>query len=825
MRSLTLKIDGLNCASCVARVEKVLQNTASVDVAYVNLATKSATVSGAGVSSKDISEILSGAGYPPKTDTIRLAIDGMSCASCVGRVERILTALDGVMDAHVNLATKEARLTVLVGMPVQEAAVRALSDAGYPVSPPDTEEPSARSDANTEIAALRHATLVAALLTLPVFILEMGSHMIPAVHHWIIGTLGIQSSRLIQFALTTAVLLGPGLVFFKKGFPAFFRGTPDMNSLVAIGTIAAWGFSTVATFAPSVLPEGRGEIYFEAAAVIVTLILLGRYLEARAKGRTGEAIARLVGLSPNSAWVERDGDVVETSIEKIVVGDILYVRPGERIAVDGSVIAGRSFVDESMVTGEPIPTLKEAGDTVIAGTINESGSFRLSAESVGADTLLSQIIRMVEDAQGARLPIQQLVNTVTGWFVPAVIAIATVTLGAWLLFGAGLGPAIVAAVSVLIIACPCAMGLATPTSIMVGTGRAAELGVLFRKGDALQTLSRIDTVAFDKTGTLTAGKPELTTFEVADGFDRDETLCWVAAVEANSEHPIASAITRAAPADTLPRATEFSATSGMGVSAIVDGHQVHVGADRFMAHLNVNAQPLASHALRIASDGQTPFFAAIDGTVAAVIGVSDPVKEDAESAIFALKTLGLKTVLISGDNARTAHAVAAQLGIEDVVAEVLPAGKTEALNTMKSAGARIAFVGDGINDAPALAHADVGIAMGTGTDVAIETADVVLIAGNPGAVVRALEISRATMRNIRQNLGWAFGYNALLIPVAAGVLYPVWGVLLSPSMAAGAMALSSVAVVTNALRLKRFGKTPTARTKHQTSTLVQQAAE
>lgn len=805
--TLTLQIEGMSCASCVGRVETVLAGAHGVQEASVNLATGSARISGSELSAIDLVEILSTAGYPARTETVRLQIQAMSCASCVGRVERALAEVAGVTDAQVNLATQEARLTVLSGSNAIADAIMAATAAGYPAQrlSPETDPTTIRDE---EAQALRKATLIAAMLTLPVFVLEMGGHIFPAFHHWIMGTIGIDTNRVIQFVLTTAVLAGPGRLFLIKGFPALFRGAPDMNSLVAIGTTAAWGYSVVATFFPGLLPGGQVAVYFEAAAVIVTLILLGRFLEARAKGKTGAAIARLLSLAPTSARVERDGDAVDVSLEDVRAGDVLQVRPGERIAVDGTVLDGQSFVDESMISGEPIPVAKDAGDPVVAGTINGSGAFRFAAEKVGRDTMLAQIIQMVEEAQAARLPIQSLVNQITAWFVPAVLLVAVVTLAAWITFGPGGGLAIVAAVSVLIIACPCAMGLATPTSIMVGTGRAAELGVLFRKGDALQTLSRVRMVAFDKTGTLTLGRPKMVTFHTAETFNPDEVLGLIAAVETQSEHPIGTAIVRAAEEHgvDVPAVDSFTAIQGMGVEARVLGRLVSVGAERFMEARNVDISPLRREAKDIAQQGQTPFFAAVDDAMAAVIGVSDPVKPGASKTIRALHDLGLQTAMITGDNTTTAQLIAGQLGIDHVVAEVLPDGKVAAIDELRRNGATLAFVGDGINDAPALAHAHVGIAMGNGTDVAIEAADVVLVSDEPDAVLRAITVSRATMRNIRQNLGWAFGYNTLLIPVAAGLFYPVWGALLSPALAAGAMALSSVAVVTNALRLRRAGR-------------------
>ena len=656
------------------------------------------------------------------------------------------------------------------------------------------------------------------MLALPVFVLEMGSHMIPGMHEWVASTIGIQQSWYLQFVLTLLVLAIPGWRFYEKGFPALFRLGPDMNSLVAVGTAAAFGYSMVATFAPSLLPAGTVNVYYEAAAVIVALILLGRFLEARAKGRTSEAIKRLIGLQAKEAHVLRDGRIVDIPINDVAQGDIVEVRPGERVPVDGEVTEGRSFVDESMITGEPIPVEKAEGSTVVGGTVNQKGALTLRATAVGGQTMLAQIIRMVEQAQGSKLPIQAVVDKVTLWFVPAVMLAAVLTFLVWLVFGPSpaLSFALVNAVAVLIIACPCAMGLATPTSIMVGTGRGAEMGVLFRKGEALQLLKDAKVVAVDKTGTLTEGRPVLTDLEIADGFDRNQVLAKVAAVESRSEHPIARAIVESAVEGgiALPTMTDFDSVTGMGVRATVDGARVEVGADRFMRELGLDVGSFARTAERLGNEGKSPLYASIDGRLAAIIAVADPIKSSTPAAIAALHQLGLKVAMITGDNARTAQAIAKQLGIDEVVAEVLPEGKVEAVRRLKASHGQIAYVGDGINDAPALAEADVGLAIGTGTDVAVESADVVLMSGNLQGVPNAIALSKATIGNIRQNLFWAFGYNTALIPVAAGVLYPAYGVLLSPIFAAGAMALSSVFVLGNALRLRRFQPPLAADTAH-----------
>jgi Cu+-exporting ATPase len=807
----TLAVQGMNCASCVGRVDRALAAVEGVTGVAVNLATETARVAVTDPQAlQRAAHALGDLGYPTRQAQVTLRIGQMSCASCVGRVDRALAQVPGVLEVAVNLASETAKIIYLDGAVTPSALAQTASDAGYPARIAQADAPldQAVEKAAEADQALKR-TLWAAALTLPVFVLEMGAHVIPGLHMLIGQTIGHQASWLIQFALTTLVLAGPGRGFYAKGFPALLRGAPDMNSLVAVGTSAAYLYSVVATFLPALLPDIARAVYFEAAAVIVTLILLGRFLEARAKGRTGAAIRKLLGLQVRTARIRRGGATVEVALDDIIVGDIVVLRPGERIAVDGVVTEGHSHVDESMITGEPIPAEKAVGDPVTGGTVNGAGGFQFRATRVGADTTLSQIIRMVQDAQGAKLPIQALVDRVTLWFVPAVMALAALTVAVWLAVGPdpAVTFALVAGVSVLIIACPCAMGLATPTSIMVGTGRAAELGVLFRKGDALQQLSDMAIVALDKTGTITAGRPELTEIVLADGMDRAQVLALVAAVEDRSEHPIAQAILRAARAESvsMAKAEGFQAVPGHGVRARVDGRDVMVGADRFLAGAGIATGALAQVETDLAARGRTALFAAIDGQVAAVIAVSDPVKPSSAAAIAALRAQGLRVAMITGDKRETADAIAAEIGIDIVVAGVLPDGKVRALDDLRKGGGKLAFVGDGINDAPALAHADVGIAIGTGTDVAIEAADVVLISGDLTGVVNAFEVSRRTMRNIRQNLIWAFAYNTALIPVAAGVLFPVMGVLLSPVFAAGAMALSSVSVLANALRLRRIG--------------------
>ncbi|MGR3436219.1 MAG: heavy metal translocating P-type ATPase [Shimia sp.] len=805
---VSLPIEGMTCASCVGRVERSLRAVPGVTEASVNLATERADVRFDGAPDRAaLVKAVEDVGYDVPAGSVELVVEGMTCASCVGRVERALKAVPGVTEANVNLATERATVK---GTANAAALIAAIDEVGYEareVADRSAVDETASDKRDAEALNLRRSMLIAALLTLPVFVLEMGSHLVPAIHD-LVTTIGMQTSWAIQFVLTSLVLFGPGLRFYTKGFPALFKGAPDMNSLVAVGTSAAYLFSVVALFAPGLLPEGTVNVYFEAAAVIATLILVGRWLEARAKGRTSEAIKRLVGLQAKTARVRRNGETVEIAVAEVAPGDVIEVRPGERLPVDGEVIEGSSYVDESMITGEPVPVAKEDGATVVGGTVNQTGALAFRATAVGGDTMLAQIIRMVEEAQGSKLPIQALVDKVTMYFVPAVITLALLTFGVWFVFGPepALTFGLVNAVAVLIIACPCAMGLATPTSIMVGTGRGAEMGVLFRKGEALQLLKEARVVALDKTGTLTEGEPRMTDLTVADGFERDDVLGRIAAVEAKSEHPIARAIVAAAKDRdlSLPEVEGFDSVTGMGVVARAGGQKVEIGADRYMTSLGHDVSVFAETAERLADEGKSPLYAAVDGTLAAIVAVADPIKETTPEAIRALHDLGLKVAMITGDNRRTAEAIARKLGIDEVVAEVLPGGKVDAVKVLKAEHGRTAFVGDGINDAPALAEADVGLAIGTGTDVAIEAADVVLMSGSLKGVPNAIALSKATIRNIKQNLFWAFAYNTALLPIAAGVLYPAFGLLLSPIFAAGAMALSSVFVLGNALRLRSW---------------------
>lgn len=806
-----LTISGLTCASCVKRAEAAISSVESVSDVSINLATETAHIQMADRNGLPaVIQSIEQAGYSVPTKTITLDIEGMTCASCVKRVEDALKSVEGVVKASVNLATESAQIEVASNFSIGDA-IAATQKVGYPAKlQEDTsdalEDRAAAKEA--EYNGLKRNLTIAAIFTVPLFVLEMGSHFIPGMHELLMQSFGRQNLYYFYFVLATIVQFGPGMVFYKKGIPALLRLAPEMNSLVVLGSSAAWGFSVVATFAAFLLPAGTANVYYEASAVIITLILLGRVLEARAKGRTSEAITKLMQLQAKSAHVSRDGNFIEVPLHEVVAGDIVRVRPGEKVPVDGEVIKGSSFVDEAMISGEPVPVEKEVGSEVIGGTINKTGSFEFRATKVGADSALAQIIKMVENAQGAKLPIQALVDRVTAIFVPIVMLVAALTVGVWLIFGPdpAVSFALVNGVAVLIIACPCAMGLATPTSIMVGTGRAAELGVLFRNGEALQDLKNTDIVAVDKTGTLTLGRPALTDFTVLNGFDEGEALALVAAAENNSEHPIAEAIVIAAKERGLnvPETTSFNSVTGYGIEAEANGRKVEVGADRYMQKLGHDLSAHADIAKQLGDEAKTPLYAAIDGKLAAIVAVADPMKETTPQAIEALHGLGLKVAMITGDNKATAEAIARKLGIDTVIAEVLPAGKVDAIKQLQQNNTHVSFVGDGINDAPALAQADVGIAIGTGTDIAIESADVVLMSGDMRGVANAIGLSKASIKNIHQNLFWAFAYNASLIPVAAGVLYPFTGTLLSPMLAAGAMALSSVFVLGNALRLRRF---------------------
>jgi Cu+-exporting ATPase len=808
--TLDISVGGMTCASCVARLEQALKRAPGVEQAEVNLSRESARVTlNAEGDAAQVAEAIRQAGYAPKARAIDLDVAGMTCAGCVAKVEKALARTPGVVSAQVNLATSRARVEVIDARTDGADLIEAVQSAGYTARAHGHGGHDHADMGPQEVDRLRRDTLIAALATAPLFLVEMGGHLFPALHHWLFGLISENGWRWLSLGLTALVMAGPGRRFFQVGVPNLIRLTPEMNSLVALGTGAAFVYSAVVVVAPGLVPADSRHVYFEAAAVIITLILFGRLLEAGAKGRTGAAIRRLLALRPTTARVLRgETGEVEIPIEDLQPGDVVTVRPGERVAVDGIVVTGKSFVDESMVTGEPIPVEKAVGERVTGGTLNTTGAFHFRADRVGSDTTLSHIVRMVEEAQAGKLPVQAMVDRVTAWFVPAVIGVAGLTFALWLLLapGATLSDALVHAFAVLIVACPCAMGLATPTSIMVGAGRGAELGVLFRRSEALQALGSVRVAAFDKTGTLTLGRPEVVAIEPAAGRDAATLLALAAAVERPSEHPIARAIVSAAQARGAPEppASDFASRTGAGAEAVVGGQRVQVGGAGFMRELGVATDALQTDADHHAAQGRTPVFVAVDGSLAGLVTVADPIKTGAAEGLAELGRIGVAVAMITGDNALTGRSVGDALSIDEVVAEVRPDGKVQALDALRARHGVTAFVGDGVNDAPALASADVGVAMGAGADVAVETADVVLMRDDVRAVASAIGLSRAVMRNIRQNLAWAFGYNILLIPLAAGLLQPVLGLSLSPQIAAGAMALSSVSVVANALRLHAY---------------------
>lgn len=802
-------VTNLSCAGCVRRAETALANVPGVAHAAVNLAQGRATLRlGRDGTLAPVRRALAQAGYPMGVTTHRLQIDAMTCATCVARTQGALAAVPGVIEARVNLATGQAQVDAPEGVVPVQALRAALAATGYhatALSPDQPDDPQAR--------ALRHAAqargsfLVALVLTLPVFVTEMGGHVWPPLHHALHALAGQQALWLGQFVLTALVLAGPGRGFFARGLPALVRGGPDMNTLVALGTGAAFAYSCVATFAPALLPEPARAVYFEAASVIVTLILLGRWLEARAKGQTGAAIAALARLQPALAHrLGADGTGQDVPAADLRPGDRVLVRPGGRLPADGRVSGDCVLIDESMLTGEPVPVLRGPGAAVTGGSVlGGSDALVMTVTRTGADSTLAQIIRMVDLAQGAKLPVQALVDRVTLVFVPVVLGLAVLTILVWLALGPGISFALVAGVSVLIIACPCAMGLATPTSIVVGTGRAAQLGVLFRKGAALQHLEAVRVIAFDKTGTLTEGRPVLTAIIPAPGCARADGLAIAAAIETPSEHPFARALVAQARAEgvELPAISGFKAVTGLGARADVAGQgPCLIGGPRFMAQEGVDLAIFAADAAQAAAQGASVLYLARGGQVLALFALTDQPKPEARATLDHLRARGFALALITGDAQAPAQATAQALGIDTILHDITPKAKAQAVADLRARFGPVAFVGDGINDAPALAAADVGIALGTGTDIAIESADVVLRAGDLRGVAQAHHLARASMRNIRQNLFWAFGYNAALIPVAAGLLYPAFGLMLQPVLAAAAMALSSVFVLTNALRLR-----------------------
>jgi P-type Cu+ transporter len=802
--TVDLSVGGMSCASCVASLEAALSRVPGTVSASVNLATERATVAyDADVTSvQALVEAVEDAGYQVRTETVTLPIHGMTCAACVNTLERGLRRANGVLAATVNLATEGATVTYLPTLIDVQRVREVVADLGYEV-PEITGaiEDGEQQARQREMAALQRKFIVGALLSGFVLVGSM-----PELVPWWPAML---ANHYMLWALTTPVQFWVGGQFLRGFVKALRHGTADMNTLVTVGTMSAYLYSVGVTVAPNLFrAEGiHAAVYFDTAAVLISLIILGRWLEAKARGHTSEAIRRLLGLQPKTARVRRGDDEVEIAVEAVRIGDLIVVRPGEKIPVDGLVREGHSAVDESMLTGESLPVEKAPGAAVVGGSLNKTGMFVFEAMRVGQETVLAQIIQLVEAAQGSKAPIQRLADKIAGVFVPIVLGIAALSFVVW--YALGPDPAFTYALSnfmaVLLIACPCALGLATPTAIMVGTGRGAELGILIKGAESLETAHRVQTVIFDKTGTLTRGEPVVTEVVAVDGVMKTEVIRLAAAAEWGSEHPLGQAIVGKARADAIAvvPGQDFEALPGHGVQARVGGVLVRLGTRQFLLEHGVRLDGLEKEAERLAEAGQTPMYVAGDMRAVGIIAVADTLKPSARAAVEALHAMGLEVAMITGDHARTAAAIAQQVGIDRVLAEVLPHEKAAKVKELQVEGRVVAMVGDGINDAPALAQADVGIALGTGTDVAIETADIVLLRDDLLGVAMALRLSRRTMRTIRQNLFWAFFYNTILIPVAAGVLYPFFGILLNPMLAGAAMAFSSVSVVANSLRLRR----------------------
>jgi Cu+-exporting ATPase len=816
-----IHITGMTCTTCAATIEKGLKETPGVEQANVSFASEKASVEydPSRVDLTKIKNTISQLGYGVATKKSIFPVGGMTCASCVARVEEALSSVPGVVSANVNLASEKATVEYTDGTSIADLK-QAVKDAGYELgSEAETlEDVSAASQ--RELRGIRNRFIVAAILASSIMALM-----------WIPSFAG---KPYLLWALATPVQFWAGWRFYLGAWGALRHKTADMNMLVAVGTSAAYFYSMIAVLFPGLFAAAGVELglYFDTSAMIITLILLGRFLETRARGQTSEAIKKLIGLNPKTALVIRDGKETEIPVDDVQVGDLILVRPGERVPVDGIIRQGYSSIDESMITGESIPAEKRAGDEIIGASINKTGSFKFEATRVGKDTTLAQIIRLVDEAQGSKAPIQRLADVIASYFVPIVIGIAIITFIVW--YFAGPSPALTYAilnfVAVLIIACPCAMGLATPTAIIVGTGKGAEHGVLIRSAETLERSHKIGVVLLDKTGTLTQGKPEVTDILALPSSSQEEVLRLAASAERDSEHPLGEAILRAASEKKLQvsSASDFNAIPGHGVEALVEGKRLLLGNLRLMSEKGLSLNGLEEEAERLWAKGKTVMFLGIDNQVVGIIALADTLKPNAKAAVDALHNMGIEVVMLTGDNRRTAEAIAREVGIDRVLAEVLPEHKAQEVKKLQQEGKVVAMVGDGINDAPALAQADVGIAIGTGTDVAMESGDITLISGDLGGIVTSVSLSKRTMRTIKQNLFWAFAYNTTLIPVAAGVLYFAFrntGVppglhfilgnygFLNPILAAAAMAASSITVVSNSLRLKRFRPTSFELTK------------
>ena len=806
-KRLDLPVGGMSCAGCAARIEKTLQGLPGVCQAQVNFATEKATVhyDPAALTAEKIIQEVQEIGYEVPAQRLTMPISGMRCASCAATIERALHTVPGVIEAQVNVATERATIAYIPTLVAVETLRQTVKDAGYqPLESQDTpsELDRERQARAVEIRTLKRKFVVSLCLSLPIFLSSMGA-MVTWVPTW------LQHPYLL-LVLATPVQFWVGWQFYQGFWVATRHKTADMNSLIAIGTSAAYLYSLAVTFMPSLFTHlGFGaHVYYDTSATIITLIILGRLLEARARGQTSEAIRKLMGLRPKTARVLRQGTEMDIPVEDVERGDLVLVRPGEKIPVDGTIVTGFSTLDESMLTGESMPVDKGVGAEVFGATLNKTGSFTFRAMRVGKDTMLAQIITLVEEAQGSKAPIQRLADYVASIFVPTVLGIALVTFIVWAVFGPppALTLALLNFVAVLIIACPCALGLATPTAIMVGTGKGAEHGVLFKNAASLETAHTLQTIILDKTGTLTQGQPAVTDIVAHNGFTETQVLQLAASAEHGSEHPLGAAIVEAARSRHLALAnpTDFAALPGHGIRAVVEQQQILVGNEKLMLDAGISFGKLTESATHLASAGKTPMFVAVAHHAAGLIAVADTLKPSALAAVTALRAMGMEVLMLTGDNRHTAAAIGQQLRLDRVLAEVLPSDKAHQVKQLQAEGKVVAMVGDGINDAPALAQADIGIAIGTGTDVAMAAADITLITGDMRGVVTAIQLSRRTMQTIKQNLFWAFFYNVLGIPVAAGVLYPLLGVLLNPAFAAAAMAMSSVSVVSNSLRLRRF---------------------
>jgi Cu+-exporting ATPase len=797
---IDLPIVGMSCASCASTIQTDLSHLKGVAKANVNYATSKATllVQPQIIKPENFITSIRKSGYEVGTVTVELPLKGIQCASCVQKIEKAILQTKGVTKASVNLATERAKVEYLPTETNLGDIKRAIESTGYEVLELSTSDEGLdpeKAIREREYKKLKTKFMAGLVLGLIVF---LGSS-----RHWFPWIPGIFGNFYVLWALATPVQFVIGWQFYKGAWGAFKHRSADMNTLIAVGTSAAYLYSVTATLFPSFFESGgiKPHVYFETSALIIVLILFGRLLEARAKGQTSDAIKKLMGLQPKTARVIRDGKEMDIPVEEVLVGDIITVKPGEKIPVDGILQSGKSAVDESMITGESIPVKKSPGSEVIEATINKTGSFKFKATKVGKDTALAQIIKLVQDAQGSKAPIQRLADVISGYFVPIVISIAIVTFVIWFDFGPfpSLTFALLNFVAVMIIACPCALGLATPTAVMVGTGKGAENGILIKGGESLETAHKLDTIVFDKTGTLTKGEPEVTDIITVNGFSEEEILKYAACAEKNSEHPLAEAIIKRAEEKEIKLLDpeQFNAIEGHGIEASIDGKEILLGNAKLMRDRQIEIENLETKAEDLAQDGKTPIYISLTGKAAGLIGVADTLKESSVHAVTKLRNMGLKVVMLTGDNRRTAEAIARKAGIDDVLPEVLPEDKVFEIKKLQSGGRRVAMVGDGINDAPALAQADIGIAIGSGTDVAMEASDITLIKGDLSGVVSAIELSKKTIRIIKQNLFWAFFYNTAGIPIAAGVLYPFFGILLNPIFASLAMAFSSVSVVSN----------------------------